>query len=95
MLKEYRKASQIDLSAIERRREVRIRTNRRGLIKFGARGQSICCTVHDISTGGAGLSVVSVFGVPERFSLAIDGEKAIRFCRVAWVEGKRLGVVFV
>ena len=88
-------ASQIDLAAIERRREIRVAVNRRGLIKFGAHGQEICCTVHDLSAGGAGLSVGSAFDLPRNFSLAIDGEKDFRFCRVAWVEGRRLGVAFV
>jgi hypothetical protein len=85
----------IDLTVIERRREVRVATNRRGLIKFGARDQKVCCTVHDLNSAGAGLSVGSIFGLPKNFSLEIDGEKVTRFCRVVWVEGKKLGVAFV
>jgi hypothetical protein len=86
---------QLDLATIERRREARVSTNRRGLIKFGARGQDLCCTVHDLSLSGAGLSVPSAFGLPNNFILAIDGEKTTRYCRVMWVEGKKLGVAFV
>jgi len=79
---------------IERRREPRAPTNRRGLIRFGAQGQELCCTVHDLTARGAGLSVGSVFGVPGTFSLLIDGDSGSRFCRVVWCEGKRLGVAF-
>jgi hypothetical protein len=81
-------------SMIERRRELRVSTNRRGVIKFGARGQELPCTVHDLTSQGAGLSVASAFGVPRTFSLAIDGEASPRFCRLVWSEGKRLGVSF-
>jgi PilZ domain len=86
---------ELNLAAIERRRAIRISTSRRGFIKFGARGQDVCCTVHDLSSDGAGLSVASVFGLPNSFALAIDGEKVIRYCRVAWIQGKKLGVAFV
>jgi hypothetical protein len=87
--------AQIDLSIIERRRQVRVAANRRGAIKFGAHGQSLCCTVHDLSFDGAGLSVVSVFGLPKSFGLAIDREKITRLCRVVWVNGTKVGVAFV
>ena len=78
----------------ERRRDDRPTTNLRGLIKFGAAGQEVPCTVIDLTHGGAGLSVTTTFGLPQVFQLRIDGEKNNRHCRVAWANGKKLGVAF-
>jgi hypothetical protein len=78
----------------ERRREARVSANRRGMIKLGARGQELPCTVHDLTSRGAGLSVARTFGIPNTFTLAIDGEPMSRFCRVVWSESKKLGVAF-
>jgi hypothetical protein len=83
-----------DRRIIERRREIRTSTNQRGVIKFGAAGTELACTVHDLTMGGAGLSVGTSFGVPQVFRLTIDGQPNTRHCRVVWREGKRLGVLF-
>ena len=79
---------------IERRQEPRTPARNRGVIKFGASGQELPCTVHDLSPRGAGLSVGTTFGLPRVFQLAIDGEKGTRFCRVAWTAHQRVGVSF-
>jgi PilZ domain len=79
---------------LERRRDARVSTHRRGVLKFGPYGQEISCTVNDLTSRGAGLSVGSVFGLPQVFRLSIDGETESRFCRVIWTDGKRLGVSF-
>jgi hypothetical protein len=56
----------------------------------------IMCTVADISDGGAGLTVVSLAGIPELFELEIKGETLRRSCKVVWKKGpNRLGVSFV
>jgi hypothetical protein len=47
-----------------------------------------------LSTGGAGLTFASTFGVPSQFQLLVDGESHPRHCRVIWTDGKRLGVQF-
>jgi hypothetical protein len=53
------------------------------------------CTVADISDGGAGLTVISVAAIPDRFKLEIKGEDKVRFCKVAWKkEPHRMGVSF-
>jgi hypothetical protein len=76
----------------ERRQDLRVTTSKRGLIKFGA--AEIVCSVNDLTPRGAGLSVVSTFGLPRVFQLAIDGEAGPRHCRVIWTDGKKLGVSF-
>ncbi len=77
-----------------RRRDIRATTNLRGVIKFGAAGQEMPCTVTDLTPRGAGLSLGTTFGVPQVIQLAIDGERSNRHCRVVWVNGKKLGVSF-
>jgi hypothetical protein len=79
---------------IERRLDRRFATSKRALIKFGAAGTEIVCSVNDLTPRGAGLSVISSFGVPQVFQLAIDGEAAARHCKVIWTDGRRLGVSF-
>jgi hypothetical protein len=81
--------------AIERRREAHRSTqNRRGIIKFGPKGTELPCTVLDLTSQGAGLSVASTFGLPQAFRLTLDGENRDRYCKVVWVKATRLGVMF-
>ena len=79
---------------LERRQDRRISTSKRGLIKFGAAGSGLVCSVNDLTPRGAGLSVISSFGIPRLFQLAIDGEAGTRHCKVIWTDGKKLGVSF-
>ena len=78
----------------ERRREPRVGIYKRGVIKFGATGTELPCTVVDLTSSGAGLSVGTTFGLPQVFQLAIDGETETRHCRVVWTDIKKLGVSF-
>jgi len=81
--------------AVERRREVRRSTqNRCGIIKFGLKGTEHPCTILDLTSQGAGLSVGSTLDLPQSFWLTLDGEHRGRYCKVMWVDGKRLGVMF-
>ena len=57
----------------------RIRSAGAGLGGFftpTAAGTELACTVHDLTMGGAGLSVGTSFGVPPVFRLTIDGDRA-------------------
>jgi hypothetical protein len=78
----------------ERRQDTRVSTHRRGVIKFGAAGQELSCTVEDLTSTGAGLQVASTFGLPRVFRLTIDGEVGSKHCRVVWMDGKKVGVSF-
>ena len=83
-------------AAVERRREARnlAQQQQRAVIKFGPSGQTLPCTIHNLTSEGAGLSVGRTFGLPEVFRLAINGEREDRYCKLIWVDGKRLGVSF-
>lgn len=78
----------------DRRQDARVSTHLRGLIKYGAAGQQMACSVENLTTTGAGLHVGTTFGLPRVFQLNVDGEPQARHCRVVWTEGKRLGVTF-
>jgi hypothetical protein len=48
---------------------------------------------YNVPGGGAGLTVVTLQGIPDQFQLEIKGEDARRACKVAWKKGSnRLGV---
>ena len=78
----------------ERRQDHRNSASKRGRIKFGAAGSGLVCSVNDLTLRSAGLSVISSFGIPRLFQLAIDGEAGTRHCKVIWTDGKKLGVSF-
>jgi hypothetical protein len=78
----------------DRRGEPRVPLNKVGAIRFGPAGHELPCTVIDLTPRGAGLIVVSAFGVPKVFQLAINGETGARHCRVIWAQGSKLGVSF-
>ena len=87
--------SELIREAVERRRAVRKPAqHKRGIIKFGPSGQEIPCAVHDLTSEGAGLTVTHSFGLPEFFQLSIENERQERYCRLIWVDGKRIGVKF-
>lgn len=79
---------------LDRRKDLRVSQNKRGLIKYGSAGTELPCTINDLTENGAGLSVGTTFGLPRVFRLAVDGEPLARHCRVIWTEGKKLGVAF-
>lgn len=82
-------------AAVERRREARSAApQKRGIIKFGPSGLDLPCTIHNLTSDGAGLSVGRTFGLPRLFRLAIEGERGDRYCRLIWTNGNRLGVLF-
>jgi hypothetical protein len=78
----------------DRRRESRASLNTIGAIKFGAAGHELPCTVVDLTPRGAGLIIASAFGVPRVFQLTINGEPGVKYCRVVWAQGGKLGVTF-
>lgn len=76
----------------ERRRAPRHRVFKGGLIAF--KGQSVTCTVRNLSDGGANLDVESTATVPESFTLVLESDKTIRRCEMKWRADRRVGVAF-
>ena len=77
----------------EHRIALRHRVLKGGTISFnGAAG--ISCTVRNLSKTGAALDVISPVGIPERFSLVIDGDEHGKPCHVVWRKEKRIGIAF-
>jgi len=77
-----------------RRDAVRLRTLKSGKVVFNDGNSVVDCVVRDLSESGAKLKVVSVVGIPDHFTLALEGERNGRPCSVAWRKGAELGVTF-
>ena len=76
----------------ERRSETRRRVFKGGLISYN--GQTVDCTVRNISRRGAALEIGIMVAVPPTFRLAIAVDEMIVPCRLIWSEGTRVGVAF-
>ncbi len=76
------------------RKETRAPLNKTGIIRFGAAGHELGCTVTDLTPRAAGITLVSAFGIPRTFQLKINGEPESKHCRVIWAQGSKLGVSF-
>jgi PilZ domain len=76
--------------------ETRIATRHRVLktatIEFG--GDTIDCTVRNLSTTGAALEVPSQMGIPAKFTLVVPGDALRLPCAVVWRTEYRIGVHF-
>jgi hypothetical protein len=77
----------------EHRIAPRHRVLKGGTIAFnGAAG--ISCTVRNVSNTGAALDVISPVGIPQSFTLVVDGSETPRPCHVVWRKEKRIGIAF-
>ena len=76
----------------DRRNTPRRRTLKAAQIFFNNRRCVIDCTVRNLSTGGALLSVPNVMGVPDQFDLCLG--RGCRSVRVVWKSDRTLGVVW-
>ena len=74
----------------EHRIAPRHRVLKAGTIEFG--GGAIDCRVRNLSTKGAALEVASQLGVPEHFTLVVDGHHAR--CHVVWRKESKIGIAF-
>jgi hypothetical protein len=64
----------------ERRAVSRGRTLKSGRIVFNDGRSAIDCAVRNLSDGGACLEVASLVGIPETFTLTVDGDGTPRPC---------------
>jgi hypothetical protein len=79
---------------MERRKEIRHRTLKAGLIAFNRAG-TIECKVRNISPIGACLEVAGPAGIPDEFLLLIEHDQLKKNCRVVWRRPTKVGVEFV
>ena len=77
---------------MDKRALPRNRVLKAGTIEFS--GGAIDCTVRNVSTSGAALSVASPVGIPQEFTLVIPVDDTRRPCRVVWRKENRIGVAF-
>jgi hypothetical protein len=76
----------------ERRSTRRQRVLKAGSIEF--EGNSIDCTVRNLSTGGAALDVVNREGIPHEVTLNIVTWQARQHAYVVWRNERRVGIMF-
>lgn len=83
------------LRTTDRRREVRQRVFKRGIIHVRGTHAIFNCTVRNQSTSGAGLRIDTPFAVPTTFDLEIVGSGERRPVQVRWQASVDVGVVYV
>ena len=79
----------------ERRNVARTRIRRNAEIVVSRRNAAkVQCTLQDLTSTGACLTLASTYRVPDTFDLTFDKGRSRRPCRVMWRTGDRLGVSF-
>jgi len=73
---------------------IRRRVLKAGLICFNGGRSTIDCTVRNLSASNAGLDVLSVEDVPDRFKLLIRSDALHRACRIVGKEERHVEVEF-
>jgi hypothetical protein len=56
--------------------------------------EKLPCTLHNLTSTGACLTLASTDKVPDTFELTFDRGRSRRPCRVKWRTGDRVGVSF-
>jgi PilZ domain-containing protein len=76
----------------EKRKNVRLRTLKAGVIAFDK--STISCLVRNVSVSGACLEVASPIGIQDTFTLLMESDHIKRQCHVVWMKDKRIGIHF-
>lgn len=76
----------------ERRQNRRYETLQRGKILLNDRGSFVDCTIRNLSTEGACISLASPAAIPETFDLLLEGNEPDLRCTLIWQSGDRIGV---
>lgn len=83
-----------DRRAVQR---TRVRRNAKIIVNgrpSHGRSSLIHCTLHDLTSCGAQISVASTFRMPDTFELTFELGRTRRPCRVIWRTANRFGVAF-
>ena len=78
----------------ERRAVQRTKVLRNAKIILDHRAPVISCTVKNLSSKGACLSVASTYLLPDTFDLTFEHGRSRRLCRVIWRTSDKMGVAF-
>jgi hypothetical protein len=79
----------------ERRDVARTRMRHNAEIVVMRRGATkLPCTLQDLTSTGACLTLADSHEVPDTFELTFDRSRSHRACRVKWRTGDKLGVSF-
>jgi hypothetical protein len=78
----------------ERRAFRRTTVLRNAKIILGHRSPMVSCTLKDLTSHGACLSVASTYRLPDTFELTFEHGRSRRVCRVMWRTHDKLGVSF-
>jgi hypothetical protein len=73
----------------------RTRALKTGTILFPNGISTFACMVKDISSTGMQISIENASGIPDEFTLLLDGGARRLPCNVMWRKGAKLGVKFV
>lgn len=79
----------------ERRTSPRGRALKGAKIAFNQKASVMDCIVRNLTDKGALLKVPSTVGIPERFDIKLDTERAYRPCKVVWRRDDSLGIEFI
>ncbi|MFZ3358894.1 MAG: PilZ domain-containing protein [Xanthobacteraceae bacterium] len=78
----------------DHRAVARTKVQRNAKIIVPQRATLIHCTVQNITSGGACLTVADTYGMPMAFDLTFELGRTRRPCRVVWRTNDQLGVAF-
>ena len=92
----YPRFALMHVRVAESRRSARRWMRREAHVTYKGREQSIRCVIHDISDGGARISLDAGPGaVPRAFTLVLLKDCLQRNCSVVWTNGRFFGVKFI
>jgi len=77
----------------EKRKHPRTEIDEPAYVSSG--GSVMSCTVRNISAEGAAIDVENPAFVPQQFRLVMANNSSVHECRVAWIQGNRIGLNFV
>ena len=78
----------------DRRNVQRTRVLRNAKIIVSHRSSIVHCTLQNLTSHGACISLASTYRLPDSFDLTFDHGRSRRQCRVMWRTGNKLGVCF-
>jgi hypothetical protein len=77
----------------EKRQHPRTEIDEPAFVSAG--GSVMRCVVRNISPAGAAIDVENPAFVPSHFRLVMANNTVVHECRIAWIQQKRIGVIFV